>query len=115
MTDTRRENFERTLLFLASVVFVGLGAFRASYPHNDFVPAYAGAHCLLQGCNPYRGTFLVYPPSILVAVFPLALFSFRTAWLLWFAISGGLFILAVHLVVALCLPCQKRLATALGA
>jgi hypothetical protein len=115
MTDTRRENFERTLLFLASVVFVGLGAFRAHYPHNDFVPAYAGAHCMLQGCNPYRGTFLLYPPSILVAVSPLALFSFRTAWLLWFAISGGLFILAVHLVVALHSTDQKRLATAIGA
>lgn len=115
MTDTRIESFDRIVLFLASVIFVGLGAFRASYPHNDFVPVYAGAHCLLQGCNPYRGTLLLYPPSILVVVFPFALFSFRTAWLLWFVISGGLFILAVHRIVALCSPVQKRLATALGA
>ncbi len=115
MTDTRGENFERMVLLLASVIFVGLGAFRASYPHNDFVPVYAGAHCLLQGCNPYRGTLLLYPPSTLVSVFPLALFSFRTAWLLWFVISGGLFILAVHLIVTLCSPVQKRLAMALSA
>lgn len=115
MTDTRRRNFEKTILVVASLLFVGLGALRASYPHNDFVRAYAGAYCLLHGCNPYHGTSLLYPPSTLVAVLPLALFSFRTAWLLWLAASGGLLILAVHLVVTLCPPAQRRLAALLGA
>ena len=114
MTDSRRGNFEKIFPTLAAVVFVGLGALRAAYPHNDLGAAYAGAHCLLHGCNPYQGTSLLYPPSMIVAVFPLALFSFRVAWLLWFAISGGLFILAVHLVVALCPLAQRRLAAVLG-
>jgi hypothetical protein len=115
MADARKGIFEKAVLVLASLVFLGLGAWRASYPHNDFVPAYAGARCLLAGCDPYRDSFLLYPPSILMAVFPLAFFSFRTAWVLWLVLSGGLFILAVHLVVALCPPAQRRLATVLGA
>lgn len=102
MTDTRRRNFEKTILVVASLLFVGLGALRASYPHNDFVRAYAGAYCLLHGCNPYHGTSLLYPPSTLVAVLPLALFSFRTAWLLWLAASGGLLILAAPAASSSC-------------
>jgi Glycosyltransferase family 87 len=115
MTKIRRGNFDEILLILASLVFLGLGALRASYPHNDFVQVYAGALALLHGLDPYHGTSLVYPPSILVAVFPVALFSLRTAWLLWFAINGALFILAVHLVVGLCPPRHRRLAIVLGA
>lgn len=115
MTDARGGNFEKYLLILAALVFIGFGALRASYPHNDFVPVYAGARCLLYGCNPYNGTWLVYPPSILVAIFPVALFSFRTGWMLWFVLSAGMYILGVHLVLALCPPERRRLATMLGA
>lgn len=115
MRDPGRGSLEKTLLILASVVFVGLGALRALYPHNDFTQVYAGAHCLLDGCDPYQGTWLVYPPSMLVVGFPLALFSYRMAWLLWLAINAALFIVAANLVVTLCPPTRRRLAAILSA
>src|SRR5271154_117580 len=119
----------------AIVLFVagGAKAFRSS---NDFVPVYTGARCLLHGCNPYDTSQLeqqfflagghaaelpswnidvpVYPPSTFLVLSPLALLPFPAARLIWFLLNGCLFVAATGLVLAMCPPSHRWLATALG-
>lgn len=115
MSGDRMKVLEKTALALAFTICVALGVWRARYSYNDLVPSYLGERCLLYGCDPYRGTGLLYPPSALVAMSPLALFNFRTAWVLWLLLNSGLLLVAVNLVLALCPESDKRLATLLGA
>jgi Glycosyltransferase family 87 len=100
---------------IAALIFVVLGALRAFHAKNDFVPVYAGTRCLLHGCNPYGTGELLYPPSTLLVLFPLALLDYPTAWLIWFLLNGALFVTAVVLVLSLCPRLHRWLATALGA
>ncbi len=115
MAEDRSNILEKAVLALAFAVCVALGACRARYPYNDLLPSYAGERCLLHGCDPYGGTRLLYPPSSLMAMAPLGLFNFRTAWLLWFVLNSGLLLVAVILVAGLCPREDRRLATVLGA
>ena len=38
---------------IASLVLFALGGARVFHASNDFVPVYAGARCLVHGCDPY--------------------------------------------------------------
>jgi hypothetical protein len=103
------------VIAIAAVIFFALGGLRAHYVRNDFVPVYEGARCLLYGCNPYGSGELLYPPSTLFVLSPLALFKYPVAWFIWFVLSGGLFVAAVVLILSLCPRQHRWLATALGA
>lgn len=108
-------NLHALAIGIAALIFFGLGGLRARYISNDFVPVYAGMRCLLQGCNPYGTGELVYPPSTLLVLFPLALFQYPVAWLIWFLLNGALFVAGVVLVLSLCPRGHPWLATGLGA
>jgi hypothetical protein len=115
MKNLRKLDLRILTIAIAAIIFFMLGALRASQTKNDFVPVYDGARCMLHGCNPYGTGVLLYPPSTLLALSPLALFRSPVAWLLWFLLNGGLFVTAVVLVVSLCPSRHRWLATALGA
>jgi hypothetical protein len=124
------------ILCISAVVLFAVGGARVSRSSNDFVPVYTGARCLLHGCNPYDTSQLeqqfflagghaaelpswdidvpVYPPSTFLVLSPLALFSFPAARLIWFLLNGCLFVTATGLILALCTPSHRWLATALG-
>jgi hypothetical protein len=115
MKEFRKSNLHALAIGIATLIFFGLGGLRAFYIRNDFVPVYAGARCLLHGCNPYGTGVLLYPPSTLLVLSPLALFRYPAAWLIWFLLNGALFVAAVVLVLSLCPKRHRWLATALGA
>jgi hypothetical protein len=100
---------------VAALIFFILGGLRASEVRNDFVPIYAGASCMLHGENPYATGPLIYPPSTLLVLSPLALFPYRDAWVIWFLLNGGLVVTAVVLVLSLCPKGQRWPTTAMGA
>jgi Glycosyltransferase family 87 len=124
------------ILCISAVVFFAVGGARVSRSSNDFVPVYTGARCLLHGCNPYDTSQLeqqfflagghaaelpswnidvpVYPPSTFLVLSPLALFPFPAARLIWFLLNGCLFVTATGLILAVCTPSHRWLATALG-
>lgn len=111
----------RTLVFgLSAIFYLGAGTYKASHYSNDFIPEYAGARCLIHGCNPYNPQELiaqyvaghgnpkfagqtvyvaVYPPSSLLALTPLALFHYRTAFIIWALLGGSSLIVATALVL----------------
>jgi Glycosyltransferase family 87 len=103
------------VIVISSVIFFALGGLRAQYVRNDFVPVYEGARCLLRGCNPYGSGELLYPPSTLFVLSPLALLKYPVAWSIWFVLSGVLFVAAVFLILSLCPSRHRWLATGLGA
>jgi Glycosyltransferase family 87 len=103
------------VIAIAAVIFFALGGLRAHYVQNDFVPVYEGARCLLHGCNPYGSGELLYPPSTLFVLSPLALFTYPVAWFIWFVLSGVLFVAAVVVILSLCPRRHRWLATGLGA
>ena len=98
---------------IASVVLFAVGGARVFHASNDFVPVYAGARCLIHGCDPYDPSQLepeffraggrpsdlpswridvpVYPPSTFLALSPIALLRFPVARLVWFLLNGCLF------------------------
>src|SRR5271156_3562947 len=120
---------------IASVVLFALGGARVFHASNDFVPVYAGARCLLHGCDPYDTSQLepeffqaggrpsdlpswridvpVYPPSTFLALSPIALLRFPLARLVWFLLNGCLFATAAGLILSICPPPHRWLATAL--
>lgn len=124
------------ILCVAAIVFFLTGAAKVVRSSNDLVPVYAGARCLLHGCNPYdtkqleqqffagggRSTELpsweidvpVYPPSTFLVLSPLALLPFPIARLLWFLLNGCLFVTSAGLILSLCPGPQRWLATILG-
>jgi hypothetical protein len=123
------------VLSLAAVAFFASGAKRF-HAANDFVPVYTGARCLLHNCNPYDTKQLeqqffqagghpgelpswdvdvpVYPPSTFLALSPLALFPFPVARLVWFLINSCLFVLSAAMILSLCPPPYRWLATGLA-
>jgi Glycosyltransferase family 87 len=103
------------IICIAALIFFALGGLRARYVRNDFAPVFAGARCLLHGCNPYGSGELLYPPSTLLVLSPLALFKYPIAWFIWFVLSGVLFVAAVVVILSLCPKRQPWLATGLGA
>jgi Glycosyltransferase family 87 len=131
-----KQDLHLLVLCISSVVFFWVGGARVSRASNDFVPVYTGARCLLHGCNPYQTSQLeqqffqgggraeelpswdvdvpVYPPSTFLVLSPLALFRFPLARWLWFLLNGCLFVTSTALVLSLCLPSHRWLATTLG-
>jgi hypothetical protein len=123
------------IVCISALVLFAVGAARVTHSSNDFVPVYTGARCLLHGCNPYDTAQLeqqfyqagghrdelpswqidvpVYPPSTFLALSPLALFPFPAARLLWFLISGCLFVTAAALILSMCRSPHRWLATVL--
>ena len=124
------------VLSVSALVFVLLGAARVSQASNDFIPVYTGARCLLHGCNPYDTAELeqqfflaggrpnelpswqidvpVYPPSTFLALCPLALLRFPMARLLWFLLNSCLFLSATALILSICPPVHRWVATMLA-
>jgi hypothetical protein len=120
---------------IASVVLFAVGGARVFHASNDFVPVYAGARCLLHGCDPYDPSQLepeffraggrpsdlpswlidvpVYPPSTFLALSPIALLRFPVARLVWFLLNGCLFATAAGLILSICPPPHRWLATIL--
>jgi hypothetical protein len=123
------------ILCIASVVLFAIGGARVFHASNDFVPVYAGARCLLHGCNPYDPSQLepeffqaggkpsdlpswqidvpVYPPSTFLVLSPLALLRFPVARLLWFLLNGCLFVTAAGLILSICPRSHRWLSTTL--
>jgi Glycosyltransferase family 87 len=132
----RKPDLHLLVFSISAVVLFALGAARVFRASNDFVPVYTGARCLLHGCNPYDTSQLeqqfflaggraaelpswnidvpVYPPSTFLVLSPLALFPFPAARLIWFLLNGCLFVVATGLILAMCPPSHRWLATALG-
>jgi hypothetical protein len=118
---------------IASLVLFAVGGARVFHASNDFVPVYAGARCLVHGCDPYDTSQLepeffqaggqpsdlpswqidvpVYPPSTFLALVPIALLRFPVARLLWFLLNGCLFAIAAGLILSICPPPHRWLAT----
>ncbi|MGB6689729.1 MAG: glycosyltransferase family 87 protein [Terracidiphilus sp.] len=110
-----KANLHALTIGVAAIVFFALGWLNGSRTRNDFIPVYDGARCLLHGCNPYGAGVLLYPPSTILALSPMALFHYSAAWFIWFFLNGALFVAAVVVVLSLCPRRHKWLATALGA
>jgi hypothetical protein len=120
---------------VASLVLFAVGGARVFHASNDFVPVYAGARCLVHGCDPYTPSQLepeffqaggvpsdlpswqidvpVYPPSTFLALAPIALLRFPVARLIWFLLNGCLFATAAGLILSICPPPHRWLATIL--
>jgi hypothetical protein len=118
---------------IASLMLFAVGGARVFHASNDFVPVYAGARCLVHGCDPYDTSQLepeffqaggqpsdlpswqidvpVYPPSTFLALAPLALLRFPVARLVWFLLNGCLFAIAAGLTLSICPPPHRWLAT----
>jgi hypothetical protein len=129
-------NLHFLVLGVSAIIFLVVGGQRAFRFSHDLVPVYAGAGCLLQGCNPYSTSQLeeqffqrggrvvdlpsweidmpVYPPSTFLVLSPLLLLGYRSARLLWFLLSGGLFILSAVLILFACPRSYRWLATILA-
>jgi hypothetical protein len=124
------------VLCISALIFFAVGEHRVFHSSNDFVPAYTGARCMLHGCNPYDTSQLeqqfsygggranelpswdidvpVYPPSTFLVLCPLALLQFPVARLLWFLLNSCLFVTSVVLILSICPPSHRWLATILG-
>jgi Glycosyltransferase family 87 len=124
------------VLGISAIIFFAVGGARVFRSSNDFVPVYTGARCLLHGCNPYDTTQLeqqffqaggqagelpswqidvpVYPPSTFLVLSLLAWLRFPAARLFWFLLNGCLFVTSTALILSLCPPSHRWLATALG-
>src|SRR5882757_7156762 len=121
------------IVCIASLVLLAVGGARVFHASNDFVLVYAGARCLVHGCDPYAPSQLepeffqaggqpsdlpswqidvpVYPPSTFLALAPLALLRFPVARLVWFLLNGCLFAIAAGLILSICPPPHRWLAT----
>jgi Glycosyltransferase family 87 len=129
-------NLHSLVFVVSAFIFMAVGGERAFRFSHDFVPVYAGAGCLLSGCNPYDTAELeqqilrrggravdlpsweidmpVYPPSTFLALSPLALFPYPLARLLWFLLNGSLFITSAALVISACPQSYRLMASILG-
>ena len=112
----------RALVFtLVALFYVAAGTYKASHFSTDMIPVYAGASCILHGCNPYappqlveqylaakgnpkfvgpgHGLTAVYPPSTLLALSPLAFFHYRAASVIWALLGGSALVVATGMVL----------------
>jgi hypothetical protein len=107
-----RADLRIVVFTLSAIYFLAVGTYKASHFSGDFIAVYAGARCLVQGCNPYDPAQLqrqytsaqpgfwfahppIYPPSTLLALSPLAQLPFRAASVIWALLGGSLLIAAV--------------------
>jgi len=118
-----------SLLFvLSAILFFARATYGLRCP-GDFIPVYAGARCLIAGCNPYDVDQLnalyvlqgvpprdlygwdsalpVYPPSTFVLLAPIAAMPYTTARVCWFFLIGLLYVAAAATMVQLC-PREHR-------
>jgi len=123
------------LLFVfATLCFFLRGLYGLRSP-VDFIPVYAGARCLVVGCNPYDTDQLdalykqqgvpdsdlygwdsslpVYPPSALLVLAPLGALKYTTARVCWFLLIGALYVTAAGTILQLCPPPHRLLAVVL--
>jgi Glycosyltransferase family 87 len=115
MKQIRMQNLRALTMGVAALLFFALGGLKISLARNDFIPVYDGASCLIHGCSPYAAGVLLYPPSTILALAPIALFRYPVAWFIWYLLNGTLFVTAVVVVLSLCPQKYKWPATALGA
>jgi hypothetical protein len=115
MKQITKPNLQAWTIGVAALIFLVLGGLKASVAKNDFIPVYDGASCLIHGCSPYSAGVLLYPPSTILALAPIALFRYPVAWFIWYLLNGALFVTAVVVVLSLCPQKYKWPATALGA
>jgi hypothetical protein len=123
------------VLCISALILFAVGGARVIHTSNDFVPVYTGARCLLHGCDPYDTSQLeqqffqgggraeelpswqidvpVYPPSTFLALSPLALLRFPIARWLWFLLNGSLLVTSAGLILSICPPWYRWLATIL--
>ena len=123
------------VLSISALILFALAGARVIHTSTDFVPVYTGARCLLHGCNPYDTSQLeqqffqggghagelpswhidvpVYPPSTFLALSPLALLRYPVARWLWFLLNGCLFVTSAGLILSICPPWYRWLATIL--
>jgi Glycosyltransferase family 87 len=121
------------VLCISALILFAVGGARVIHSSNDFVPVYTGARCLLHGCNPYDPSQLeqqffqggghaeelpswqidvpVYPPSTFLALSPLALLRYPIARWLWFLLNGSLLVTSAGLILSICPPWYRWLAT----
>ncbi len=130
MLPTVNRRSMRVLVFL--LASLGVLAFvtrgykdeRVALHFRDFKQPYASARCVLTHCDPYsepdtRATYLasggvdddkivfdpysaLYPPFSLVALLPVAAFTYPLAHTMWEALVASTFSLAVLLIADLC-------------
>ncbi len=125
------------ILVLCSLVYVvrGFHDERLALHCRDFKTVYAGARCLLQGCDPYDSQQLlnvyteaggpanddipfhphesIYTPSGLALLTPFAALRWQAAEQVWLIFSTGIFLLGSLLIAGLCLRISP-LASAVG-
>lgn len=125
--DVRRRIYG-LLMVLAGCLFFAVRGYHdqtLALHSRDFKPVYAGARCLIDGCDPYDSiqiehSFLQhggdlsdrvpfvpfnanYPPSALFLVIPLAMLPFGVAYLLWLGMGIVLFCAAALCAADLCI------------
>jgi hypothetical protein len=130
-----RPDLKLLVLCIASLIFLWDGGRKALVDSCDFYPVYAGARCLIHGCNPYDTLQLdqqylqaggridemlpwpyempKYPPSTLLVLIPLALFRYPLARFLWFLLNGCLIVTSAGLILSMCPRSHRWLATIL--
>jgi len=120
---------------IAAVCFFVPSAREALRSSSDFVAVYTGARCMVHGCSSYDTAQLerqyymaggvadqlpkweleppVYPPSTLLLVSPLSVFSFPAARVIWWLLNGILVTAACCAAVSLCPIPYRRVAAML--
>ena len=118
-----RADLRILVVTLAAMFYLAAGTYKASHFSGDFIPVYTGARCLIHGCNPYVipelerqyleahgfpklmgpvfwfGRPPVYPPSTLLAAFPLAFVPFQFAAVTWALLGGSALIAATAMLL----------------
>lgn len=131
-----RTNLQVIVIAISACWLLFAGCREAPHDMRDFLPVYAGARCLLHGCNPYDTAQLdaqyfesggsasyrprwyqtppVYPPSAFLVLSPLALLRIPVVLRLWSALNALLLIACVVFVRSIVPPSSRWLVTILG-
>jgi hypothetical protein len=132
----QKEQIASIVYVAACALFLLIGGYRALVKDksHDFAPVYAGARCLIDGCNPYkinqlegvlmrsgatpndlgpwRDVMPVYPPPTLAVLLPFSVLPYPWARALWF-IAGALALCAGALGAIFISGPQNRLLSTL--
>lgn len=133
-TKRYRDHIMALLFVFATLCFFLRGLYGMRQP-ADFIPVYAGARCLIVGCNPYDTNQLeaiftqqgvpeselfgwdsslpVYPPSAFLVLAPMGEMKYTTARVCWFLLLGILYVAAAGTILRLCPQEHKFLAVLL--